>query len=256
MAVQPLGGGDALLSGEDKRLCRALLLSAAIHLSALAAWQALDGGSVPPPARASALALELQLASPTARSGVVGEGRRPRVDDGAARPDRPAQASERLRPSGHVAPDARSKTPTLREAIGSEAPEWQPVEKAVPGTGGAAVSGGGIGAGKIDGSGKSQAQPAGDSEALYAPSYLRNSKPVYPERSRQLGEEGVATLSVRVGADGRALEVSVARGSGYRRLDQAAVDAVSRWRFVPAKRNGKPVESDLTVPVRFEGEGR
>ena len=134
--------------------------------------------------------------------------------------------------------------------------ERHPVEQAIASIGGAAVSGGASGAGKVDGSGKSQVQSEGDSEALYAPSYLRNPKPVYPERSRQLGEEGVATLSVRVGADGRALEVSVARGSGYRRLDQAAVDAVSRWRFVPAKRNGKPVESDLTVPVRFEGEGR
>ncbi|SUX88609.1 TonB family C-terminal domain [Chromobacterium violaceum] len=64
------------------------------------------------------------------------------------------------------------------------------------------------------------------------------------------------TLSVRAGVDGRVLAVTVARSSGFRRLDQAATDAVSRWRFVPAKRSGKPVESDWTVPVRFEVKGR
>jgi protein TonB len=144
----------------------------------------------------------------------------------------------------------------MRDASGPEAQERQSVAQEAPSLDESAVSGRGEGIDKADGSEKNQTKPRGDSEALYAPAYLNNTKPVYPERSRELNEEGVTTLKVRVGADGRALEVSVSRSSGYRRLDQAATDAVSRWRFVPAKRRGKPVESELTVPVRFEDGGR
>ncbi|WP_158253655.1 energy transducer TonB [Chromobacterium alticapitis] len=95
---------------------------------------------------------------------------------------------------------------------------------------------------------------SGDHEALYAPAYLANPKPPYPERSRQLGEEGVVWLNVRVDANGRALSVELARSSGFRRLDQAALDTVSRWRFEPARRGGAAVASRLSLPVRFAVE--
>jgi protein TonB len=59
-------------------------------------------------------------------------------------------------------------------------------------------------------------------------------------------------LSVRVGADGRPESVTVSRSSGFPRLDNAAVEAVRRWRFKPAMLNGSPVSSTATVPHRFE----
>jgi periplasmic protein TonB len=34
-------------------------------------------------------------------------------------------------------------------------------------------------------------------------------------------------------------------------LDQAALDAVRRWRFSPATRGGKPVEWTARLPIRF-----
>lgn len=102
-------------------------------------------------------------------------------------------------------------------------------------------------------SGKTGAE--GDREALYAPAYLENPQPSYPERSRLQGEEGVVLLKVRVGINGRALAVELARSSGFRRLDQSALETVSRWRFAPAVRNGAAIESTLTVPIRFQAGG-
>ncbi|WP_083341041.1 energy transducer TonB [Chromobacterium amazonense] len=105
------------------------------------------------------------------------------------------------------------------------------------------------------GSGKTGAGAEGDRGALYAPAYLENPQPSYPERSRQQGEEGVVLLKVRVGVNGRALAVELARSSGFRRLDQSALETVSRWRFAPAVRNGAAIESTLTVPIRFQAGG-
>lgn len=37
-------------------------------------------------------------------------------------------------------------------------------------------------------------------------------------------------------------------------LAVTVVDAVKQWRFVPAKRNGEPVETKVILPVRFVDE--
>jgi protein TonB len=59
-------------------------------------------------------------------------------------------------------------------------------------------------------------------------------------------------LEVVVRPDGRAARVSVRESSGYPMLDTSAASTVrTRWRFIPARRGGVPVESTVTVPIRF-----
>lgn len=87
--------------------------------------------------------------------------------------------------------------------------------------------------------------------ARFDADYLQNPKPLYPPMSRRLGEEGKVILRVRVAASGAAQEVEVKQGSGFARLDAAARDAVSRWRFVPARRGDEAVESWVAVPIQF-----
>lgn len=87
--------------------------------------------------------------------------------------------------------------------------------------------------------------------ARFDADYLHNPKPVYPPFSRRVGEEGKVLLKVRVSAQGGALDVAVSKSSGFSRLDSAAVDAVLRWRFVPARRGDEPVESSVIVPISF-----
>ncbi|AXK38436.1 energy transducer TonB [Crenobacter cavernae] len=87
--------------------------------------------------------------------------------------------------------------------------------------------------------------------ARYRADYLTNPPPAYPERSRELGEEGRVEVRVRVTVDGRPAEVQLARSSGYKRLDDAALKAVAHWRFVPARRGDTHVEAWLIVPMPF-----
>jgi protein TonB len=46
--------------------------------------------------------------------------------------------------------------------------------------------------------------------------------------------------------------VSVKQSSGFPLLDDSATSTVrGRWRFIPARHDGVPVESRVTVPIRF-----
>jgi protein TonB len=82
--------------------------------------------------------------------------------------------------------------------------------------------------------------------------YMRNPKPAYPQRARQLGQQGRVELLVEVLANGRVGRVDISASSGYDILDQAAADAVKRWRFVPARRGRRPVTSWVRIPVKFD----
>ncbi|MBI2381641.1 MAG: energy transducer TonB [Gammaproteobacteria bacterium] len=82
--------------------------------------------------------------------------------------------------------------------------------------------------------------------------YLANPAPSYPALSRRLGEEGTVLLRVAVSASGEAGVVDLERSSGHERLDQAALRAVRRWRFEPARQAGAAVASVALVPVEFE----
>lgn len=82
--------------------------------------------------------------------------------------------------------------------------------------------------------------------------YLNNPPPIYPLASRRLHEQGTVLLRVRVSGEGAALEVLVEHPSGSPHLDEAAMAAVRRWRFVPAKRGNESVEAWVLVPVEFE----
>lgn len=75
--------------------------------------------------------------------------------------------------------------------------------------------------------------------------------PRYPSRALRRGESGTVRVRVEVGPDGRPSQVSVAQPSGSRDLDRAALDAVRRWRFHPARRNGDAVSGTVIVPISF-----
>jgi periplasmic protein TonB len=83
------------------------------------------------------------------------------------------------------------------------------------------------------------------------PGHLYNPKPAHPPESRAAGENGTVVLRVRVEANGRPVSVTLARSSGYPRLDRAAQEAVRRWRFKPATRDGQAFAATVDVPVRF-----
>jgi protein TonB len=84
--------------------------------------------------------------------------------------------------------------------------------------------------------------------------YLKNPAPNYPPLSRRMGEEGKVILRVVVSAQGSADSVEVKTSSGSQRLDDAAVNTVKQWKFIPAKRGESAVQSAVLVPIIFKLE--
>lgn len=89
-------------------------------------------------------------------------------------------------------------------------------------------------------------------EANYRANYKSNPKPEYPRLAKSRGWQGKVLLRVQVTADGRSASVQVQQSSGHNQLDEAAVEAVEHWTFLPAKRGEMPVASTVTVPIQFK----
>lgn len=87
------------------------------------------------------------------------------------------------------------------------------------------------------------------------PDHAHSPKPAYPLALRDLGVSGVVWLRVWVDNTGRPREIELARGSGYRLFDEAALRAVQHWRFVPAKNEQQSLASWVEFAVRFEVNG-
>ena len=81
---------------------------------------------------------------------------------------------------------------------------------------------------------------------------LSSPSPRYPQRALRRNETGTVRLAVDVGPDGVPSDVRVESSSQSRDLDKAAVDAVRKWRFKPAMRNGQAVAETIVVPVEFK----
>lgn len=81
--------------------------------------------------------------------------------------------------------------------------------------------------------------------------HLNNPAPAYPAMARRFGEEGRVLFDVYILADGRVGEIKLKRSSGSRLLDQAALEAVRRWRYVPAHRGSEPIPYWYVQPITF-----
>lgn len=78
-----------------------------------------------------------------------------------------------------------------------------------------------------------------------------NKAPAYPREAKRRREQGTVWLSIEVLEDGTVGQISVSQSSGYELLDQAALDAVKRWQFTPAKLEGRFVRSEGRLPIEF-----
>jgi protein TonB len=81
--------------------------------------------------------------------------------------------------------------------------------------------------------------------------YLDNPAPSYPPIARRNGEQGRVLLRVHVTPAGMPDAVEVRTSSGSPRLDNAALETVRRWRFVPARQGDETVAAWVLVPISF-----
>lgn len=75
--------------------------------------------------------------------------------------------------------------------------------------------------------------------------------PRYPVESRRKREQGTVVLALTLAIDGTVESVVIAHSSGFSRLDDAARDAVRRWRWKPMIQQGQPVRVKGVVEIPF-----
>lgn len=89
---------------------------------------------------------------------------------------------------------------------------------------------------------------------VVAPSRVESScaAPRYPAASERLREEGVVTLRFLISENGQVVSGVVDKSSGYKRLDDAALAALSLCKFKPATVDGKPRQDWSALRYRWE----
>ena len=225
---------------------RFLLLALALHLG-LAGWLLWQGEGQAAP-RPEPLPVMVSLVSdrPTPAARTEPPAPAPQTST-----PRPVPTPSKPVPAQKPAPDrVQTPTPTASPATAAadSAPATPVAAAATPPVTASAASS------AINTAETSSAQTASVSAPRFDAAYLHNPKPPYPLLARRRGVEGKVLLKVQVSAAGLAEQVQVAQSSGHDSLDEAALNTVRNWRFVPAQRGDTPVAAAVLVPITFKLE--
>jgi TonB family protein len=91
-----------------------------------------------------------------------------------------------------------------------------------------------------------------NNEGYELPDLVTFIKPVYPESLLKRGIEGQVKLKVLLNINGGVKEIEILKSSGFNKMDEAAIDAVTQWLFKPGKKDNQSVESIIIIPISFK----
>jgi TonB family protein len=155
-----------------------------------------------------------------------------------------------------VPPDIHLLQPNMPE-LGDPLSHLPSVPSNGTGSGGGIGSGNGGGVGSGEGPGFGPGRGGGTGGGVFrvgggvsAPKEIYAPEPEYSEEARKVKHMGTVVLQLVVGSDGNPRDIRVVRTLGLG-LDEKAIEAVRRWRFEPAKKDGKPVAALVSVEVDF-----
>ena len=207
----------------------ALTGSIAVHAAALT-WGTLEFTPHPVPTQETVIEVKLDAA----QSEPVAEDKRPTEPRKLPLPAQPRpQRAPQLTPRNEPAPERAAAQPFIAQnAVENEAPRT------------------------IAPAAEAPAQVAVVPEARarepdYVARYLHNPPPQYPWQARRMGIEGRVVLHVEILQSGGAGRIEIRQSSGHDMLDQAAITAVTGWRFAPARISGAPITAWADVPISF-----
>ena len=84
------------------------------------------------------------------------------------------------------------------------------------------------------------------------PRYTSALQPEYPQSMARAGQSGSVTVRVRIGSDGRVKEVQILNSASDEFAEATKRQALRKWRFIPATRDGQAEESWREMTVKFE----
>jgi len=90
----------------------------------------------------------------------------------------------------------------------------------------------------------------GGTKGISIPHAIYQPSAEYSEKARKRKIQGTVMLSAVVTSTGEVTEMHVTKALGYG-LDEKAVEAVRRWKFQPAMKDGKPVSVSLVIEQNF-----
>lgn len=237
---------------ERHPLRQALFLSVLLHVLLLPLAGAWSAGALREPAE---MVVELELEDNRASQDV------PALTEPAANV---AAAPPAALPGTMAAPNASAApVPSAPAAALAGTPEtsaettsWTPAEPAGESAAPSGGSGSGTAAAAPGAAAPGSAAPGGGqkrSGGFTPPRLLEKAEPVYPQEARSQGVEGTVGIKIEIAENGLPADCRVIRSSGSASLDSAALAAVGRWRFVPARDlgSGAPVRCYSTVNVVF-----
>lgn len=86
--------------------------------------------------------------------------------------------------------------------------------------------------------------------SVTGPKFIYYEKPNYPPMARRLGKEGKVLLRLTIDEKGELIKIEVLESAPYG-FTEAAIEALKKSKFAPAKKDGKPVPSRALLPVKF-----
>ncbi|CAN5403090.1 hypothetical protein BH10PSE12_BH10PSE12_14520 [soil metagenome] len=145
------------------------------------------------------------------------------------------------------------RTNPIPERVESTVPDKPlvdlPTDVGIDLTGGTTFPGDGLGAGTGTVIEPTRAPVLAD--ALPDPRFASDFQPDYPASMQRAQEEGKVTVRLRIGPDGRVLAVEKLFATTEAFWEVTQRQALRKWRFRPATRDGVPVEGVRTMTVHF-----
>jgi protein TonB len=156
------------------------------------------------------------------------------------KPPEPPKPEPKVKPKAKPVPRPLLQPQPAAERVMEQAPEPAPVVAAQAGP-------------VIEAPARAETAPVVEAPRFNA-AYLNNPPPVYPLPARRRGIEGRVLVRAEVQADGSCSRAELKKTSGSELLDQAALEAVRKWHFVPAKKGNQAVTAWVEVPITFKLE--
>ncbi|MFT3783622.1 MAG: energy transducer TonB [Nibricoccus sp.] len=82
---------------------------------------------------------------------------------------------------------------------------------------------------------------------------VKTPPPEYPYQMKRDGVTGVVAVTIVVDEKGAVATATVAKSS-HADFEASAIEAVKKWKFKPAQKDGAPVKMRVTIPIRFNLE--